>query len=199
MQYFVFGRDRPGARDLRHEHTEAHWAYMDEYASALIARGPTLTEDGQQVTGSVHIVEVSDPRMAQSFAFDDPYNRAGVFADVLMRRWASTLGRSMWQFTGSDDQPRFLVLGHGRASKRDAGHRQNANQQAYLAGAYSRHLIADGPLLSDDGAEWLGTATLVELPDRGAADAMLARSPYAAAGLYENVEVHRWRFGGRPA
>jgi uncharacterized protein len=60
-------------------------------------------------------------------------------------------------------------------------------------------LIACGSLLDHDGAGWLGTAILAELPDRAAAEALLDRSPYALAGRYASIEVHPWRFGGRPS
>jgi hypothetical protein len=58
-------------------------------------------------------------------------------------------------------------------------------------------MIARGPLLSDDGREWVGDATLVELRDRAAVEAMLASTPFVRAGLYAHVEVHDWEFGGR--
>jgi uncharacterized protein len=52
-------------------------------------------------------------------------------------------------------------------------------------------LIAYGPLLSDDGAAWLGTAALVRAPNPAAARAFLTPDPYA------EIEVHNWEFGGR--
>jgi hypothetical protein len=52
-------------------------------------------------------------------------------------------------------------------------------------------VIAYGPLLSDDGDTWLGTAALVRAPDAGAARAVLTADRYAV------VEVHNWQFGGR--
>jgi hypothetical protein len=39
---------------------------------------------------------------------------------------------------------------------------------------------------------------LAELPGRAAAEAILADSPYARAGLYDSIEVHNWQPGGRP-
>jgi uncharacterized protein YciI len=54
-------------------------------------------------------------------------------------------------------------------------------------------------LLSEDGTEWMGTALMAELADRSAVESMMASGPYAEEGLYEYVEVHDWRFGGRPA
>jgi hypothetical protein len=60
---------------------------------------------------------------------------------------------------------------------------------AQPAGAHE--LIAYGPLLSDDGTAWLGTAVLLRAPGPDAARAVLT------AGLYAVIEVHRWQFGGR--
>ncbi len=54
-------------------------------------------------------------------------------------------------------------------------------------------LIAYGPLLSDDGTTWLGTAVLVEAPDPDTARAVLTVDQYA------DIEVHAWQPGGRPS
>lgn len=54
-------------------------------------------------------------------------------------------------------------------------------------------LIAYGPLLSDNGAAWLGAAVLLRAPDPDTARAILTQ------GRYADVEVHDWRFGGRPS
>lgn len=52
-------------------------------------------------------------------------------------------------------------------------------------------LIAYGPLLSDDGMSWLGTAALIQAADRDTARAILMPEYYA------DIEVHNWEFGGR--
>jgi hypothetical protein len=54
-------------------------------------------------------------------------------------------------------------------------------------------LIAYGPLLSDDGGTWVGTAVLLRALDADAARAVLTADRYAG------IEVHRWQFGGRPS
>jgi uncharacterized protein YciI len=54
-------------------------------------------------------------------------------------------------------------------------------------------LIAYGPLLSDDGVTWLGTAVLVRAPDPETARAILTLDQYA------DIEVHNWQSGGRPS
>ena len=181
MEFFCYHRDRPGSVTLRDELLEQHWSYMDRYQAQMIARGPTLAGDGDTPTGSVHIADLPDPTAARVFAFDEPNYQAGVYRDVLLRRWRNLLGRTMWDFPGGPaDGNRYLVLGLGTGLAAD------------LAGPPDRdELIAYGPLLSDNGAAWLGTAVLLRAPGPDAARAVLT------AGRYAVIEVHRWQSGGR--
>jgi uncharacterized protein YciI len=181
MEFLCHHRDRPGSAPLRHELREEHWSYMDRYAKELIARGPTLADDLEAATGSVHIVDLPDPAAARAFAFDEPTYQAGVYRDVLLRRWRNALGRTMWDVPGGlVDGNRYLVLGLG------------SGQAADLAvPADSGELIAYGPLLSDDGETWLGTAALLRAPDPETARAILTPDRYA------DIEVHNWQPGGR--
>ncbi|MEV5383137.1 YciI family protein [Streptomyces sp. NPDC052721] len=183
MEFFCYHRDRPGSLPLRDELREEHWSYMDEYAKEMIARGPTLAAGGGTPTGSVHIADLPDPAAARAFAFDEPNYQAGVYRDVLLRRWRNTLGRTMWDFPGGrTGGNRYLVLGLG------------TGQPADLAVPSGRdELIAYGPLLSDNAATWLGTAALVRAPDPDTARALLTRD------RYDDIEVHNWQFGGRPS
>ncbi|WP_329454020.1 YciI family protein [Streptomyces sp. NBC_01497] len=183
MEFFCYHRDRPASLPLRAELGDAHWSYMDQYAEEMIARGPTLADDGLTPTGSVHIVDLPDPAAARTFAFDEPNYQAGVYRDVLLRRWRNTLGRTMWDFPdGRTGGNRYLVIGLG------------TGQAADLAvPPYRNELIAYGPLLSDRGATWLGTAALIRAPDPDTARVILTPDRYAG------IEVHSWQFGGRPS
>ncbi|MFD4874191.1 YciI family protein [Streptomyces sp. NPDC058420] len=182
MEFLCYHRDRPGSLALRDELIDEHWSYMDRYAKEMIARGPTLADDGDTPTGSVHILDLPDPAAARAFAFDEPNYQAGVYRDVLLRRWRNTLGRTMWDFPGGrTGGNRYLVLGLGTGQAVDLALPSDRNQ-----------LIAYGPLLSDDGDTWLGTAALLRAPDPESAGAVLTRDRYA------DVEVRTWQFGGRP-
>jgi len=120
MEFFCYHRDRPGSVALRNELLEEHWSYMDRYGAEMIARGPTLTGDGDTPTGSVHIVGLPDPAAARAFAFDEPGYQAGVYRDVLLRRWRNMLGRTMWDFPGGRaGGNRYLVLGLGSGPAAD--------------------------------------------------------------------------------
>ncbi|MFE7513535.1 YciI family protein [Streptomyces sp. NPDC057540] len=186
MEFLCYHRDRPGSMPLRQALVEAHWAYMDGFADRLIARGPTFDAAGEACTGSVHIVDLPDAAAARAFAFDEPNYQAGAYRDVLVRRWRNVLGRTMWEFPGGrEGGNRYLVLGLGEGEPVDLAPPAEAVEGG--------DLIAYGPLLSDDGGTWVGTAALVRAPDEAGAAAVL-RTPDRYAG----IEVHDWAFGGRP-
>jgi uncharacterized protein YciI len=173
---------------------------MDRYAGSMIARGPTMTENGASQTGSMHMVNLPALEAARVFAYEEPYYKLGVYRDVFMRRWHNALGRTMWEFEGDElNNRRFLVIGHGkRGMSGNRGRLQDAHRGYFVEHGYHQYLITCGPLLSDDGRLWAGSAMTVELPDRGAVEAMMARAPFVRAGLYDSLEIHDWRFGGRP-
>lgn len=180
VEFLCYHRDRAGSGELRFALRERHWAYMDGFAEVMIARGPTL--DGDTLTGSLHILTLPDPAAARAFAFDEPGYQAGAYRDVLIRRWENRLGRTMWEFPpGRDGGTYFLVLGLGEGPGAD------------LDPVGAERLIAYGPLLSDDGSRWLGTAALVN------ADSQTEARRTLSAEHYADIEVHTWTFGGRPA
>jgi hypothetical protein len=39
---------------------------------------------------------------------------------------------------------------------------------------------------------------LAEMPDHAAVDVLLEHDPCKQAALYQSVEIHHWRYGGRP-
>jgi uncharacterized protein YciI len=198
MEYFVYCRDRPGTLELRLALGEEHWSFMDDYAEAMIARGPTFAEDGDTPTGSLHIVDLPDADAVRAFAYQEPCYRAGVFGDVTIRRWRNSLGRTMWEYAGDHDAMHFLVIGHARANVGAVGDDLCAARRVYLAErGHADCVIVCGPLLSDDGSRWAGTAATLALESRGAVEELLAGDPLVTAGAYEQIEIHPWCFGGR--
>jgi uncharacterized protein YciI len=92
VEFFCYHRDRPGSLPLREQLLEQHWSYMDRYQAEMIARGPTVAADGDTPTGSVHILNLAGPAAARAFAFDEPNYQAGIYRDVLLRRWRHLAG-----------------------------------------------------------------------------------------------------------
>lgn len=50
-----------------------------------------------------------------------------------------------------------------------------------------------GPFTDDAGSP-TGSLVLVEAENRGAAEALAARDPYAMAGLFSSVEIRPWKW-----
>lgn len=181
MEFFCYHRDRPGSASLRAQTVEQHWSYMDQFARTMIARGPTFLDNGT-LTGSVHILDLENPRAARDFAFDEPGYQSGTYRDVMVRRWANVLGRTMWDFRSPQpDSSAYLILGFSL---------DPAAADTELPSG--DNVIAAGQLLSDDGSLVLGAAVLLEALNAGQAQGVLS------TGRYTGVEVHRWRPGGRP-
>lgn len=191
MDFFCYHRDRADSLALRMELLEDHWSYMDRFAQEMIARGPTIVGEDGVPTGSIHILTLPDVTAARTFAFEEPGYQAGVYRDVMLRRWRNDLRRTMWEFPGgAPDGDGYLVLGLGAARpvREVPG---EPGESAVPAVPDAERLIAVGPLLSDDGETWLGTLALLRASSPDEAREVLSGDDYA------EVEVHQWRFGGR--
>lgn len=97
MHYAVFTTDRPGQETLRTETREAHLAYIrnsDAHPGVTVIHGgPTLSDDGEAMIGSLIIIEAPSLDAARAFAANDPYTLAGLFAEAHVRPWKWATGR----------------------------------------------------------------------------------------------------------
>ena len=80
-QFILLCRDKPDSLALRMETRPAHLAYFAEFGVRLVLGGPLL-DGGGNPTGSMLIIEASDATEAHSITKNDPYNKAGLFAEV---------------------------------------------------------------------------------------------------------------------
>jgi uncharacterized protein len=194
--YLVYGRDAPDVVERLDALAEAHWSYMDRFADRLVARGPTLSADGEAHTGSMHIVAVEDARAARRFAEQEPYQRAGVYADIRISRYVNLLGGSMWDRPPAPglEESTFLIAGWPAIS---AGRRTvRAAREAALAASDSWVFL--GLLTSDDASQCTGIAAGADAGPRPAERA-LRRVMESLGQSGARVEAHRWRRGGRPS
>jgi hypothetical protein len=119
----------------------------------------------------VHIVDLPDAAAAREFVDHEPYNRAGLFEHHTIRRFNNLLGRTMWEFPGVADEPRFLVIAHG------------LDEPAVPP----EQLIVHGELLTPDDARPAGAVFALQAPSRVAVENVFD----------EHAEIHDWEFGGR--
>jgi uncharacterized protein YciI len=173
--------------------TEEHWAYMDRFAEGMVARGPTLATDRETWTGSLHIVGLPGADAVAEFVDREPYNRAGVFTGHLVRRFDNRLGRTMWEFPGGSDVPRFLVIAHRRADQHGPGASTAPVNPPSLP---RERLIVEGELSSPVEGEPAGFVLALQAPTRGEVEGIVG-SWNADVGAGFDIEIHDWEFGGR--
>jgi uncharacterized protein YciI len=201
MDFLIYGRGVPGADDLRGPALDpaldpalldaAHWSYMDAFAERMTARGPTLSKDRQTWTGSLHVVDLPNAEAARAFARNDPYHRAGLFTEHLIRHFDNQLGRTMWDFTLSGDDVPFLVIAD---TGNDGG--SDSPQASPWAPALAERLVVWGTLRPEQAQRPSGVAVALVAPHRDAVRSLIAEHP-AMAGGCADPQIHAWEFGGR--
>lgn len=85
MLFFVHCIDKPNHQDVRLANRAAHLDYLKANLDKVVIGGPTLTEDGQGMTGTVFIIDLPDRAAAEAHFANDPYARAGLFEAVIIR------------------------------------------------------------------------------------------------------------------
>ena len=76
--------DRPGAGELRQRVRPEHKAYLAQVADRMAFAGPLLADDGQTMIGSLLAIDFPDRAAAQRWQQDEPFTRAGLYAQVLV-------------------------------------------------------------------------------------------------------------------
>jgi uncharacterized protein YciI len=88
MLFVITAIDKPNSLALRMATREAHFAYARKTDQVRLG-GPFLDADGN-MAGSMLILEAADLAAAKTWANDDPYARAGLFAQSDVRPWKMT-------------------------------------------------------------------------------------------------------------
>jgi len=91
MLFMFFCSDKPGHEQLRLDTRQAHLDYLGDFKDRAVAVGPTLTDDGQHMNGSLLILDLADRKEAEDFAHNDPYAQAGLFESVTIRAWKKVI------------------------------------------------------------------------------------------------------------
>src|SRR5262245_18227327 len=92
MLYLIYGVDGPEGAHIRAATRDAHFAYLERHRDILVLGGATLAEDGSTRTGSVLIINVASRAEADAFARDEPFRKAGLFAQHTVTR----MRRGQW-------------------------------------------------------------------------------------------------------
>jgi uncharacterized protein YciI len=98
MLYAIISRDQPDSLALRRANRPAHLERLHalQQAGRLILAGPLPAIDSSEpgeagFTGSLVVAEFSDLDSARTWADADPYAKAGVYAEVLVKPFIKVL------------------------------------------------------------------------------------------------------------
>jgi uncharacterized protein YciI len=189
MPFFVYGQDRPGAGPGLTDLTEAHWSYMDRFASRLLLRGPTLSGDGAEHTGSMHVIDLDDRAAADRFATEEPFWRAGLYSGLTVAR-AVILVRREPPGPASREEPHALVTGTWPAQARGAA------RPARSGGEPDSRVSFLAVLTSDDQSAVTGIAAVAATRPAAALSIIQPLADQLAGGPAP-LAARRWTFGGR--
>lgn len=91
MLFVIHCLDKPNQGELRAATRPAHLAYIAGFADKVVQGGPTLSDDGETMTGSLIVVDLESPEAAAEFSRNDPYTQAGLFESVTIQRWKNVI------------------------------------------------------------------------------------------------------------
>ena len=86
MLYAVIRNDKKDHSQLRIDTRPTHLEYLKNLGNKLKFAGPFLNEDGKP-NGTMMVVEAQSKEEVERAAANDPYAKAGLFADIEIRPW----------------------------------------------------------------------------------------------------------------
>lgn len=90
MLVALIAHDKPGALPIRQENRPLHLEYLK--SSQLVQQAGPLLDDQGGMIGSLIVLDVPDMATAQDWATNDPYAKAGLFAQVQLIHWNRVIG-----------------------------------------------------------------------------------------------------------
>ncbi len=193
-QWAIYCWDKEGALEDRSGLLQDQKNYLQRFGDQVIGYGHFITDDGLETLGTSYFIQLGDRAAAEEFIANEPMNQAGVYDRVDFNRWSNSFQKRQADYARKGLQ-QFLCTG-SKISDSAAFFATHLNDhEKYFAG-YGDRFIFRGPIRSADGADNIGTALMLELADRAAADDFWNNKPFAAHGGYQDdARIYRWVFG----
>jgi len=192
-QWAIYCWDKPVMRDTRRALLAEQKAYVKRLSEREIGYGHFVSDDGRETLGTSFFMQLDDRAAADEFLANEPLNKAGLYQRVEIHRWSNSFGKRAADYRRKGMQ-QFLCTGPKTGAPEFFREHLHAHE-SYFA-SYADSFIFRGPIRSADGADNIGTALLLELPDRAAADRFWNEEPFAANGGYQSdARITRWVFG----
>jgi uncharacterized protein YciI len=192
-QWAIYCWDKPGTAEIRRALLAEQKSYVKNFGERVIGYGHFVSDDGRATLGTSFFMQLDDRAAPDKFVADEPLNKAGVYQRVEIHRWSNSFGKRAADYRRKGLQ-QFLCTGPKTGTPEFFRAHLHAHE-SYFA-SYGDSFIFRGPIRSADGADNIGTALLLELPDRAAADEFWNNEPFARNGGYQrDARIIRWVFG----
>ncbi|HEY1978443.1 MAG TPA: YciI family protein [Xanthobacteraceae bacterium] len=192
-QWAIYCWDKPGQWDTRREWLRDQNSYVKNFGERVIGYGHFVSDDGRDTLGTSFFMQLEDRAAADRFLADEPMNRTGAFQRVEIHRWSNSFGKRAADYRRKGMQ-QFLCTGPKTGTP--AFFREHLHAHESYFASYGDSFIFRGPIRSADGADNIGTALLLELPDRAAANTFWNNEPFVSNGGYQrDSRITRWMFG----
>jgi len=184
----------PRYLEVRQQKTPDHMDYLRASRDRLRFSGPMLSDDGSAPIGGLTLLDAPDRAAAEAWKNDEPYSKAGAFSQTQITRWSSSMALRQADYPRTEGWQQFAIFAWDGA---DAPARRKAVAEAhhkFQASVMDRY-VARGPMMADDGVTMVGSFMIMEFPDRAACDAFWDGEPLNYGGVFDKVEIVRWRYG----
>ena len=182
-----------GVADKRRALLAEQKAYVKSFGEREIGYGHFVSDDGSATLGTCYFMQLDGRAAADQFVADEPLNKAGLYGKIEIQRWSNSFGKRAADYARKGQQ-QFLCTGPKTGTPEFFRSHLHAHE-SYFA-SYGDNFIFRGPIRSADGADNVGTALLIELPDRAAADRFWNEEPFSKNGGYNrDARIIRWVFG----
>jgi uncharacterized protein len=192
-QWAIYCWDEPGMADTRRALLPEQKGYVKNFGERVIGYGHFVSDDGSDAFGTSLFMQLDNRAAADKFIADEPLNKAGVYQRIEFHRWSNSFGKRQADYRRKGLQ-QFLCTGPKTGTPEFFREHLHAHE-SYFA-SYGDSFFFRGPIRSADGGDNIGTALLLELPDRTAADKFWNNEPFAEHGGYQrDARIIRWVFG----
>lgn len=193
-QWVIFAWDGDGQAATRDAQIDAQKEYAKTIGERLVGYGHILSDDGSETRATTWFVQLDDRSAAEAFIAADPLNLAGVYDRIDIRRWSNSFLKRAADYKRKGLEQYFCTGSKIEDATGFIAKHLHAHESYFKT--YEDSFVFRGPLRSEDGLVNVGTALLLELPDRAAAEDFWNNEPFAANGGYQDdSRIYRWTFG----
>ena len=193
-EWAIYCWDKPDSLECRGTNLQEQKLYVSRFFEKVVGYGHIVSDNALDTLGTTFFLQLDARDEVENFLESEPLNKLGVYASIDIHRWSNSFIRRQKDYKRKG-QKQFLLTGSKIDNTEDLFNAHLNSHEKYFR-SYENNFIFRGPICSDDGSNNIGTALLIELSDKLAAEKFWANEPFVANNGYkEDARIYRWVFG----